>query len=175
MVCKFIRLIIAATAFLCILDNTFGQYAERKLHNNVSGIDWSVRLGAMAFYTPKYEGADEYEMKGFPLIDITWRNRAFLNPHKGFGAFLWSRGGSKLGLSLGYAFGRDEDDSNDLNGLGDLDPGASANVLVEHPIGKFSLDGRYVHQISGHSTGFQVNLAYVTACESANKSCCFHR
>ena len=47
--------------------------------------DWSVRLGAIGMYKPEYEGSDEYEFKGFPMIDINWRNTVFLNPRKGLG------------------------------------------------------------------------------------------
>ena len=151
-------MIAVVSIFSCIWGEALAQNAKPHSRYIDSEKDLTVRLGVMTFYAPKYDGADEYQMKGFPLINISWRDRVFLNPRKGFGAFLWNRGGSKLGLSLGYAIGRDEDDSRDLNGLGDIEPGVSANILVEHPIGKFSLDGRYEHQISGHSTGFQVNL-----------------
>ena len=154
----YINLIAVLSIFLCTGSQALAQNSKQYLQHGRDDSVWSVRLGAMTFYAPEYEGADDYEMKGLPLIDITWRDRVFLHPRKGFGAFLWNLGGSKLGLSLGYAFGRDEDDSSDLKGLDDIDPGVSANVLVEHPIGKFSLDGRYEHQISGHGTGFQVNL-----------------
>lgn len=158
MVYKLTKILAVASIFPCTWGQVFAQNGKQYSRYSYSEKDLTIRLGATTFYAPKYEGADKYEMKGFPLIDISWQDRVFLNPRKGFGAFLWNRGGSKLGLSLGYTFGRDEDDSSDLNGLGDIDTGVSANVLVEHPIGKFSLDGRYEHQISGHSTGFQVNL-----------------
>jgi outer membrane scaffolding protein for murein synthesis (MipA/OmpV family) len=76
-------------------------------------------------YKPEYEGSDDYGFKGFPLIDISWRDTIFLNARKGLGAYLWNRNDVKFGGSIGYNFGRDEDDSNDLDGLGDIDGGGS--------------------------------------------------
>jgi outer membrane scaffolding protein for murein synthesis (MipA/OmpV family) len=120
--------------------------------------DWSIRIGALGIYKPDYEGSDDYELKGFPFIDITWRDTFFLNVHKGLGAYIWNRNDFKLGLAINYTFGRDEDDSSDLKGLGDIDGGATANVFFKWAIGDFALDGRYEEQITGQDTGFQVHL-----------------
>jgi outer membrane scaffolding protein for murein synthesis (MipA/OmpV family) len=119
--------------------------------------DWSVRLGALGMYKPEYEGADEYEFQGFPMIDITWRDTFFLNPFKGVGFYFWNRNDVKLGASVGYSFGRDEDDSSDLDGLGDIDGGATANVLFEWAMEDFSLSAHYEQQVTGHDTGYQVH------------------
>jgi outer membrane scaffolding protein for murein synthesis (MipA/OmpV family) len=123
-----------------------------------SNNDWSVRFGGAGMYKPEYEGSDDYEFQGFPMIDVTWRDMIFLNPRKGLGAYLWNQDGVKLGVSIGYAFGRDEDDSNDLNGLGDIDGGATANVLLEWEVEDFSIDARYEHQVTGDDTGFQAHI-----------------
>jgi outer membrane protein len=124
----------------------------------VQGEDWSIRIGALGIYKPAYEGSDDYELKGFPIIDITLRDTFFLNVPKGLGAYVWNRNDFKLGLSIGYTFGRDEDDSSDLKGLGDIDSGATANVLFKWAIGDVALDARYEEQITGQDTGFQVHL-----------------
>ena len=120
--------------------------------------DWSVRLGAMGVYKPEYEGSEDYEFRGFPMIDINWRDTYFFNPRKGLGAYLWNRDDMKLGISIGYTFGRDEDDSSDLNGLGNIDRGATANVLFEWEIDDISLDARFEQQFTGEDTGFQVYI-----------------
>ena len=122
------------------------------------GEDWSILVGALGNYKPTYEGSDDYELKGFPLIDITFRDTFFLNAAKGLGAYVWDRNDCKLGLAIGYTFGRDEDESNDLRGLGDIDGGAVANVLFEWTIGDVALNARYEEQITGQDTGFQVHL-----------------
>ncbi len=120
--------------------------------------DWSICVGALGIYKPAYEGSDDYELKGFPIIDITLRDTFFLNAKKGLGAYVWNRNDFKLGLSVGYTFGRDEDDSSDLKGLGDIDSGATANVLFKWTTGAVALDARYEEQITGQDTGFQVHL-----------------
>ena len=120
--------------------------------------DWSVRLGAIGMYKPEYEGADEYDFQGFPMIDISLRDTFFLNPIKGVGAYFWNRNNVKLGASVGYSFGRNEDDSSDLDGLGDIDGGATANVLFEWAIEDFSLSASYEKQFTGHDTGYQVHV-----------------
>lgn len=120
--------------------------------------DWSVRVGAMGMYKPEYEGSEDYEFRGYPMIDVNWRDRVFFNPRKGLGVYLWNRDDLKLGASIGYAFGRDEDDSSDLAGLGDIDSGASANLLFGWGVDDFSLDARFEQQFSGEDTGFQVHM-----------------
>lgn len=122
------------------------------------GEDWSVRIGALGFYKPAYEGSDDYELRGFPLVDITWRDTFFLNAHTGLGAYVWNRNDCKLGLAVGYTFGRDEDDSDDLRGLGDIDGGATASALFQWAAGDAVLHARYEQQITGQDTGFQVHL-----------------
>ena len=59
---------------------------------------------------------------------------------------------------MGYTFGREEDDSSDLRGLGDIDGGAIANLLFEWATGDVTFGARYEEQFTGHGTGFQVHL-----------------
>lgn len=132
--------------------------------------DWSVRLGVIGIYKPEYEGSDDYEVKGFPMIDITWRDTIFLNPRKGLGAYLWNQNDVKLGVSIGYSFGRDEDDSGNFDGLGDIDGGATANVLFEWEVDDFSFDARYEHQFTGEDTGFQAHIGLGYALQLGEKT-----
>lgn len=124
--------------------------------------DWSIRIVAIGLYKPDYEGSDDYELRGFPMINIIWRNTLFLSPRKGLGAYLWNHDDVKLGVSISYSFGRDEDDSSHLDGLGDIHGGATANVLFEWKIDDFSFDARYEQQFTGQDTGFQghISLGY---------------
>ncbi|MDW7646399.1 MAG: MipA/OmpV family protein [Desulfuromonadales bacterium] len=117
--------------------------------------DWQVSLGAIGLYLPEYEGADEYAFKAFPSVDITWRDQVFLNVRQGLGAYFYRGDKLRLGASVGYTFGRDEDDSADLDGLGDINDGATANLLARWKVGKVSLDARYEQQITGADTGAQ--------------------
>lgn len=120
--------------------------------------DWSVTIGALGALVPEYEGAEEYEVVPYPLIDAVWRDRLFLSSLRGAGAYIWNEGGFKLGASIGYTFGRDDDDGKLLEGLGDIDGGATANVFVSYEIQGFDLTSRFTHQFTGDDTGYLVDL-----------------
>ncbi len=124
--------------------------------------DHSISLGALALYAPTYEGADEYEIRGFPLIDIEYQDRFFLDGRNGAGVHLINEGPVTLSTSIGYAFGRDEDASNALRGMGDIDGGALAIVRGGLDVGMFSIDGRASHQLSGTETGTLLELGLST-------------
>ncbi|VEN72876.1 conserved exported hypothetical protein [Candidatus Desulfarcum epimagneticum] len=118
--------------------------------------DWTVRLGAVGMVKPAYEGSSDYEFQVFPMIDAAWKN-VFFNARRGLGAYVWDRDGLKIGLSLGWIFGRDEGDSPDLTGLGDLDGGLSALASAKWRLGDLSLGLRYESQATGESAGFQIH------------------
>ncbi len=120
--------------------------------------DWSVRLGATGMYKPEYEGSDNYEFQAMPMIDVNWRDTIFLNPGSGLGVYLWNRNDVKVGASIGYSFGRDEDETSDLHGLGDIDSGATANILFKWKIEDVFFDTRYEHQFTGENTGYQIHI-----------------
>lgn len=122
------------------------------------GEGWAVSVGALGIYKPAYEGSDDYETKGFPFIDIRWRDKLFFNAQKGLGGYIWNGDNCKLGMAMGYTFGRDEDDSSDLRGLGDIDGGATANAFLEWMIEETVLQAHYEQQITGQDTGFQIHL-----------------
>ncbi|MCG8490042.1 MAG: MipA/OmpV family protein [Sneathiellales bacterium] len=100
--------------------------------------DWEINLGLGAFVSPAYEGSDETEVMPFPLVDITWKERVFLNPGDGLGVHLYNKNDLTVSASIGYEMGRQEDDSNALKGLGDIDDAASANFSVEYDLGPVS-------------------------------------
>jgi MipA family protein len=120
--------------------------------------DWSVRVGATGIYKPEYEGSDDYEYQGLPMIAISWRDMIFLNPNNGLGAYLWNRNDVKIGASIGYSFGRNEHKTSDLHGLGDIDGGATANILFEWKIEDVFFDARYEQQFTGEDTGCQIHI-----------------
>lgn len=97
--------------------------------------DWDIRIGAGARYAPKYEGSDEMKTRALPLIDITWKDLVFLNPRNGLGVHVYDDGGLTVSAGVGYTFGRDESDSRDLRGMGDIDETAAANLTLKYDLG----------------------------------------
>ncbi|MDY7033576.1 MAG: MipA/OmpV family protein [Thermodesulfobacteriota bacterium] len=130
---------------------------KRDQHQDHSD-DWSIRIGVSGMYKPDYEGSEDYERRGFPMFDISWRNRFFLNLRQGLGVYLWKRNDVKVGASISYTFGRDENDSGNLDGLGDIDGGATANVQFERRIDNFSFNVRHEKKFTNEDTGFQVHF-----------------
>lgn len=120
--------------------------------------DWQVSIGAFSFIGPEYEGSNDYDVGGFPIIDIRWRDNVFLNVQDGLGVDLFKNRKFTLSTSIGIAGGRDEDVSDDLNGLGDIDAGAAAIVKGEFRHKGFALSSRYSRQISGEDTGYLVDF-----------------
>ena len=108
-----------------------------------------VTVGAMGLYKPEYEGSDDYEFSALPNFDVRYEDRVFFNMRDGFGANALVGENYKLGASIGYNLGRDEDDSDDLNGMGDIDGGATANLLGEYRLGRVVLSSKLSHQFTG--------------------------
>jgi len=87
-----------------------------------------IYAGGMVLVAPKYEGSDDYRVIGVPLVMPD-----FGNDTGSFGSRIQFRGpddvrfrlidqyGFEAGPVAGYRFGRDEDDSETLRGLGDVD------------------------------------------------------
>ena len=135
--------------------------AEQRITKNAherNNSDFSFTLGALGMHMPEYDGSDDYKSQALPFFDITWREYLFFNSTRGLGGYIWNRQGVKVGASLGYNFGRDEDDSSDLHGLGDIEDGAVANIFFEWPCNALTFDARYTQQITGQDTGFQLHL-----------------
>lgn len=99
------------------------------------GSDWDIRIGLGARYDAKYEGSDEMETRVLPLIDITWKDLVFLNPRNGLGVRLYDDHGLTVSAGIGYVFGRDESDSRDLRGMGDIDDAAAVNLKMKYAVG----------------------------------------
>src|SRR5688572_16375192 len=105
--------------------------------------DWDIRLGAGAQFQPDYEGSDDYEVSPVPLVMINYRDLVFLRgPMLGANLFTWQgpRDSDKLqiGPLVRYQFGRDEDDNDDLRGMGDIDAAVEVGGFINYGIGPWS-------------------------------------
>ncbi|UQZ88924.1 hypothetical protein C4J81_06820 [Deltaproteobacteria bacterium Smac51] len=92
---------------------------------NLSGWDSThVSVGVAAVVTPEFEGSDKHDFKALPIIDIMLNDgKYFISTTRGAGVS-WRVGDFfSFGPVIKYRFGRDEDDSRLLKGLGDVDGG----------------------------------------------------
>ncbi len=109
--------------------------------------DWEVIVGVGAIYGPKFEGSDEMEVMPVPLISGKI-GRVNLEP-LGISVDLIDTNGFKLAAKGGYEFGRDEDDSRHLRGLGDIDGSAVLGAKLSYETGPLELYASIDKSIGG--------------------------
>lgn len=136
--------------------DTYGAY-----DNGATGR--SVGVGGVVAIKPKYEGSDEYDVYGFPVIIPQFGGSVLGDRLKIGGADdvryrLFEANGFEIGPLAGYAFGRDEDDGDLLRGLGDVDDGIVLGAYAGYRIGVVLLDVSYHHIVSGDDTGYQIRF-----------------
>jgi outer membrane scaffolding protein for murein synthesis (MipA/OmpV family) len=105
--------------------------------------DWALSIGVIAGVTPDYEGSDDYDFGFGPNLAGSWRDILFFKG-KTFGANLIRKKNLKAGPILSWSGGRDEDDNDKLEGLGDVDGSIEAGGFVSYrkkPL-RFKLEAR---------------------------------
>jgi outer membrane protein len=124
--------------------------------------DWSIMLGGFALLSPDYEGSDDVQVQGFPFLDLSWRNRFFVNFQQGLGVNIIRNRNLTFGTSIGYYGSREEDDNEALTGLGDVGGGVDGRLFVFVPVGPISLTSMYRRDLSGNHNGavFSVGALY---------------
>jgi len=130
-------------------------------NNKDSGFlsDFSVTVGGGGLYSPTFTGSDSYEATALPYLDITWKDRVFLNVHDGLGVKAlrdddtgseWLKG-YEVGVAIRPSDARDEDDDDHLTGLGDIDLSAEAGLFAAAEIGAFDVGAEIYQDIGdGH-------------------------
>ena len=134
------------------------------LPGGYSNPSWTA--GGFVAVKPKYEGSDEYEIVGAPVLYPSFG---------GFGGNLAVRGaddiryrlinanGFMAGPLAGYNFGRDEDDGDRLAGLGDIDGGFVLGGFVGYRVAPWLVfDVSYHRTLSGDVDGGQLRFGAET-------------
>lgn len=128
--------------------------------------DWTltgVKVGGILVVQPTYEGSDEYEALGFP----------YLLPEFAGGPGFFSRidardlddirfellryNGFIAGPLAGYKFGREEEDGDLLEGLGDIDDSIVAGGFVGYRWDWLQFDASY-HHYFGDVDGYLIRF-----------------
>jgi outer membrane protein len=153
--------LVTAVIFLAAPAATLAQQASQR---DASGKDWKVSLGAGVLYHPEYEGSDEYDFDPLPLLMVSYRDLVFLRGATlGANALTWQgpRDGDKLqiGPLIRYQPGRDEDDSDDLHGMGDIDGGIELGGFITYGIGAWAAGLTILQDVSGSHDGFTAKLS----------------
>ena len=119
--------------------------------------DFDLVIGGAGGIAPEYEGADSYEAVGAPVIELSWRDRIFVGLD-GIRALNPLTENIRIGPLLSYDGGRDEDDNDDLDGLGDVDGSITLGVVAEIAFGPYQFGARVEKAIDGH-TGWSAGLS----------------
>lgn len=100
--------------------------------------DWTVELGALGMFSPKFFGAKDSKFSALPYVSIKYRDIAFASIDRGIGVNLFSANGFTAGAFVGFRPGREVKDSRRyLTGLGDVDPSLTAGGFVKYDYGRF--------------------------------------
>jgi outer membrane protein len=122
-----------------------------------------VKVGAIGFVAPKYEGSDEYRVLGAPFAYPIFSDAATgglagrVAPGNGIDDLrlrLLDGHGFEAGVLGGYAFGRDEDDGPLLDRLGDVDGGVILGAYAGFRAGIALFDVSYHRIVSGDTSGY---------------------
>jgi outer membrane scaffolding protein for murein synthesis (MipA/OmpV family) len=99
--------------------------------------EWRVITGVAAEVQPVYAGATADRVQGGPVIDIEYRDIAFLSSGDGIGVNVLRGDHYRVGAAIAYDFGRREkDDYNNLRGMGSISAAPVAKVFASYVLSK---------------------------------------
>lgn len=133
-----------------------------------------IKLGGAAVIKPEYEGSDEYEVIGYPIVGFESLTESMFDGRLSFDGAdavkyaLIRRQGFEIGPLGGIRFERDEDDGDLLRGIGDVDTAIILGAYV-----KYNFTPEYFAQVSYHhdvaeDTGFEIKFGLGTKQKLSN-------
>ena len=82
---------------------------------------WRTVLGVAAETQPVYDGARAYRVQGGPVVNIHYKDSAFISTGEGIGYNFLHGDHYQIGVGMTYDFGRKEkEDLTNLHGMGDI-------------------------------------------------------
>lgn len=112
---------------------------------------WRVNVGAGASAAPVYLGAEEYDVKPLPLLDVDYRGLLFASTQRGFGYNFFRKRTFRAGPRITIDWGRDSADSDRLRGLPDVGVGVEAGLFAEAYTGSWRFQADVKQEIAdGH-------------------------
>jgi outer membrane scaffolding protein for murein synthesis (MipA/OmpV family) len=93
--------------------------------------------GLAADLQPVYDGAQAYRLIGGPVIDVEYRDVAFLSTGEGLGVNILKGAYFRVGVAISYDRGRIErDDYTNLRGFGNINPAPAAKIFASYVFSK---------------------------------------
>ena len=125
--------------------------------------DFETVIAAGGKIEPSYEGSDEFKISPIPYASMTFYDRITLDV-TGVSAKVVELGPFSLYGKVGYDTGRSEDESDALDGLGDVDFGVTVGGRIEAAFGVFTAFAEVDKTLGGSdgltgTGGLEVNYA----------------
>jgi outer membrane scaffolding protein for murein synthesis (MipA/OmpV family) len=99
--------------------------------------DWRVILGTAAEVQPVYDGSRAFRFQGGPVINVRYRDAAFVSTGEGLGYNFLRGDHYQFGVAVAYDFGRRvSDDYTNLRGMGDISPAPVAKLFGTYVLSK---------------------------------------
>lgn len=106
-------------------------FDNSRLDPNPVDSKWGFVVGAGALYEPEYEGGSDFKVTPIPAVIITYDDWLMIDP-RGLSLKVYDHEGFSLAGKIGFEVGRDEDDADRLNGLGDIDFAGTVGAKVAY-------------------------------------------
>jgi hypothetical protein len=98
---------------------------------------WQVELGLGAQYAPVFDGIGKYQVQPGPVIDIRYKDDAFVSTGEGVGVNLFSFRHVRFGAAITYDLGRSPHlDGTALTGLGTIHPAPEIKIFAGYALAK---------------------------------------
>jgi len=121
---------------------------------------WEISVMAGGLYVPTYLGDDDYQLLAVPSISAKYKDLFFASIFEGIGYNLVNNDSWRIGPVANYDFGRDEsgddplavngDDTDDLDGLGDIDDTFEVGAFAEYRSSQYSAKLEIRQGLDGH-------------------------
>lgn len=99
--------------------------------------DWRFVAGVSSDVQPLYDGSKPYRVEGGPVIDIRYKDVAFLSVGEGLGVNILHGPTYRIGVALGYDLGRSVSDyESHLQGLSNISPAPVAKFFASWVLSK---------------------------------------
>ncbi|HEX2528551.1 MAG TPA: MipA/OmpV family protein [Geminicoccus sp.] len=142
-------LLLVAGTILALASSARAQEGVVRWYDTVRQplSDWRLVAGGGALLAPAYEGSNEFELSPVPYISATFGILTI--DTRGATLRAYDAESFSLDLTAGYDSGRDEDDADHLEGLGDVDWGIDLTIKASYEAGPGELYASLTRTLGG--------------------------
>ena len=130
-------------------------------HSGEKRPTWDITALMAVQVMPRYPGAQSARVQVLPLLDIRYKDFAFLSAIEGLGINLSQSASHRLGIALTYDPGRSSHDAPVLKNLGSIRPAAEGKFFADYVIFPVVLRTDVRHSIGGYPGVIADGAVYV--------------